>query len=65
MYRGVNFGMKLKWIIKYLVSAYMMTASVVLVVTVPDYRSRGPSSIPGATRFSEEQWFWNGVHSAS
>jgi hypothetical protein len=24
-----------------------------LVVRVPDYRSRGPGSIPGATRFSE------------
>jgi hypothetical protein len=25
-----------------------------LVVTVPGYRSRGPGSIPGATRFSEK-----------
>jgi hypothetical protein len=24
-----------------------------------------PSSIPGATRFSEYQWVWNGFHSAS
>jgi hypothetical protein len=24
-----------------------------------------PFSIPGATRFSERQWVWNGVHSAS
>jgi hypothetical protein len=23
-----------------------------------------PGSIPGATRFFEEQWVWNGVHSA-
>jgi hypothetical protein len=23
-----------------------------------------PGSIPGATRFSELQWVWNGVHSA-
>jgi hypothetical protein len=23
-----------------------------------------PGSIPGATRFSEKQWVWNGVHSA-
>jgi hypothetical protein len=22
-----------------------------------------PGSIPGATRFSEYQWVWNGVHS--
>jgi hypothetical protein len=36
-----------------------------LVVRVPGYRSRGPGSIPGATRFSEKQWVWNGVHSAS
>jgi hypothetical protein len=25
-----------------------------LIVRVPDYRSRGPVSIPGATRFSEK-----------
>jgi hypothetical protein len=25
-----------------------------LVVRVPDYRSRGPGSIPGPTRFSEK-----------
>jgi hypothetical protein len=36
-----------------------------LVVRVPDYRSRGPGSIPGATRFSEKWWVWNGGHSAS
>ena len=24
-----------------------------------------PGSIPGATSFSEQQWVWNGVHSAS
>jgi hypothetical protein len=24
-----------------------------------------PGSIPGASRFSEKQWVWNGVHSAS
>jgi hypothetical protein len=29
------------------------------------YRSRGPGSIPAATRFPEKQWVWNGVHSAS
>jgi hypothetical protein len=37
----------------------------VLVVRVPGYRSRGPGSIPCATRFSEKLWVWNGVHSAS
>jgi hypothetical protein len=30
-----------------------------------DYRPRGPGSIAGATRFSEKQWVWNGVHSVS
>jgi hypothetical protein len=35
-----------------------------LVVRVAGYRSRGPGSIPGATRFSEKQWVWNRVHSA-
>jgi hypothetical protein len=32
-----------------------------LVVRVPGY---SPGSIPGATRFSEKQCVWNGVHSA-
>jgi hypothetical protein len=36
-----------------------------LVVRVPDYKSRAPDSIPGATRFSEMMWIWNEVHSAS
>jgi hypothetical protein len=36
-----------------------------LAVRVPGYRSRGPGSIPGLTKFSENQWVWNGVHSAS
>jgi hypothetical protein len=36
-----------------------------IVVRVPGYRSRGPGSIPGSTRFSEKQWVWNVVHSAS
>jgi hypothetical protein len=36
-----------------------------LVVRVPGYRSRGQGLIPGATRFSEKQWVWNGVHSVS
>jgi hypothetical protein len=35
------------------------------VARVPGYRSRGPSSIPGATRFSEKHWVRNKVHSAS
>jgi hypothetical protein len=36
-----------------------------VVVIVPGYRSRSPGSIPAVTRFSEKQWVWNGVHSAS
>jgi hypothetical protein len=36
-----------------------------LVVRVPGYRSRGPGSIPNATRFYEKWWVWNRVHSAS
>jgi hypothetical protein len=36
-----------------------------LVVRVPGYRSKGPGSIPGATRFSEKYWVWNRVHPAS
>jgi hypothetical protein len=37
----------------------------ILVDRFPGYRSRGPGSIPGATTFSDKQWVWNGVHSAS
>jgi hypothetical protein len=33
-------------------------------LVVPGCRSRGPGSIPVATRFSEKYWVWNGVHSA-
>jgi hypothetical protein len=36
-----------------------------LLVRVSGYRSKGPGSIPDASRFSEKQWVWNGVHSAS
>jgi hypothetical protein len=36
-----------------------------VVVRAPGYTSRGPVSIPSATRFSEKQWAWNGVHLAS
>jgi hypothetical protein len=34
-----------------------------LVVRVLGYRSRGPGSIPNATRFSEKKWVWNGAQS--
>jgi hypothetical protein len=36
-----------------------------LLVRVPGYRYRGAGSIPGAIRFSEKQWVWNEVQSAS
>jgi hypothetical protein len=36
-----------------------------LEVRVPGSSSRGPGLIPGATRFSEKQWVWNGFHTAS
>jgi hypothetical protein len=36
-----------------------------LVVSAPDYRSKGLGSIAGATIFPLKQWVWNGVHSAS
>jgi hypothetical protein len=35
---------------------YMSTRLCGLVARAPGYRSRGPRSIPGATRFSEKQW---------
>jgi hypothetical protein len=35
-----------------------------LVVRVPGCRSRDPSSISSAARFSEKLWVWNGDHSA-
>jgi hypothetical protein len=34
------------------------TASMVIA---SGYRSRGPGSIPGTTRFSEKYWVWNGA----
>ena len=42
-----------------------LTASVVQwsEFLATDAEVSGP--IPGATRFSEQQWVWNGVHSAS
>jgi hypothetical protein len=35
------------------------------VVIVSGHRSRSSGSIPGAARFPEKWWVWNGVHSAS
>jgi hypothetical protein len=34
-------------------------------IRVSGHKSRDPDSIPGATRFSEKYWVWNGVNSAS
>jgi hypothetical protein len=36
-----------------------------IMVRVPGYRSRGPGSILGTTRFSQKQWVCNEVNSAS
>jgi hypothetical protein len=36
-----------------------------LMVRVSAYRSRGPGIDSDASGFSEKQWVWNGVHSAS
>jgi hypothetical protein len=36
-----------------------------LVFRVPSYRSRGPDSISGATKFSEKYWVCNWAQSAS
>jgi hypothetical protein len=50
---------------KHIRESWLMSERVCgLVVRVPGYRYRNPGSIPGATRFSENQWVWNG-HSAS
>jgi hypothetical protein len=42
-----------------------MTAYVVYWSEFQATDPKVSSSIPSATRFSEKQWFWNGVHSAS
>jgi hypothetical protein len=43
--------------VRYELNVYVMSKKVDslrgLVLRVPDYRSRGPGTIPGATRFSE------------
>jgi hypothetical protein len=41
------------------------TASVVWWSQLLAIDPEVPGSIPGATTFSEKQWVWNGVHSAS
>jgi hypothetical protein len=45
--------------------AYSRTASVIYRSDVLTTDPEVPGSIPGATRFSEKWWVWNGVHSAS
>ena len=44
---------------------FMVTASVVQWSEFLATDTEVPGSIPGATRFSEQYWIWNGVHSAS
>jgi hypothetical protein len=39
--------------------------SVICVLQVLPTEPEVPGSIPGSSRFSETQWVWNGVHSAS
>jgi hypothetical protein len=41
-----------------------LTASVVMWSELLAADPEVPGPIPGATKFSEEQWVWNGVHSA-
>jgi hypothetical protein len=41
-----------------------LTASVVYWPEFLAANTEVPGSIPGATRFSEYQWVWNGVHLA-
>jgi hypothetical protein len=58
--KNAVFNVILKWI-----SAVGIDASVVLW---SEFLSADPGvrgSIPGATRFSQWQWAWDGVHSAS
>ena len=43
----------------------IMTASVVQWSEFLATYTEVSGSIPGATRFSEQQWVWNGAHSAS
>jgi hypothetical protein len=52
----------LEWRNRGIISSYLSGEDCLcgLVVIVPGYRSRGPDSIPGATRFPEKQWFLNG-----
>jgi hypothetical protein len=50
--------------VRYELNVYVMYKKVRrlcgLVGRVLGYRSRGPGSIPGASRFSDKQWVWNG-----
>jgi hypothetical protein len=47
--------------------AVILTEGTASVVSWSHFLAAGPEvsgSIPGAARFSEYQWVWNGVHSA-
>jgi hypothetical protein len=62
---ALNQAIRAKQIKHYGSYDYRIDRLCALVVGVPDYISRGTGSIPGATRFSEKYWVWNGVHLAS
>jgi hypothetical protein len=55
--------------VRYELNLYVMYKKVDrlcdIMVRVPSHRSRGPGSIPSATRFSDKFRVRNGVHSAS
>ena len=52
-------------LLKKLTYHHKVTASVVQWSEFLATYTEVSGSIPGATRFSEQQWVWNGVHSAS
>ena len=48
-----------------MVTKVILFSMVTKIVSVAMVTKIIGASIPGATRFSEWQWVWNGVHSAS
>jgi hypothetical protein len=68
---GLGRNMLTVWIIGRETNAFEMWILILGRNCRPPLWFSGPSSwpqiqtIPGATRFSEKQWVWNGVHSAS
>jgi hypothetical protein len=45
-------------------TAILLLEGIVEVVGLPAADPEVPGSIPGAAKFSEYQWVWNGVYSA-